>query len=188
MSANFDSDFLFRLGINLVVTLILVRGLYYRIYRSDEFLFTFFIFNVLIFFITFFLNKVIISLGAAFGLFAVFSMLRYRTEGISMKNMTYLFMVIALGMLNAIGDNWLILAVLNGVVLGMTALLESGLLVKRETSKLVIYDVLANLKPAGKAILLEDLENRTGLPIHRTEIDSIDLLRDVATLKVYYYE
>lgn len=188
MSVNLDSNFLLRLGINLIIALILVRGIYYRIYRSDEFLFTFFIFNVLIFFITYFLNKVEISLGAAFGLFAVFSMLRYRTEGISMKNMTYLFMVIALGMLNAIGDNWLILVVLNGVILAMTVVLESGVWVKRETSKIVTYDVLANLKVEAKDILLEDLESRTGLPIHRTEIHSIDLLRDVATLKVYYHE
>lgn len=188
MALPFDSDFLLRIGINLIGVLILVRGVYYRIYRGDDFLFTFFIFNVLIFFITYFLNKVNISLGAAFGLFAVFSMLRYRTEGISMKNMTYLFMVIALGMLNAIGENILILLVLNAVILGMTILLESSFLLKRESSKLVTYDVLTNLKPAAKATLLQDIENRTGLPVHRFEIDSIDLLRDVATLKVYYHQ
>lgn len=187
MAVNLDSDLLFRLSLNFFVAIILTRGLYYRIYKSDEFLFTFIIFNILIFFITYFLNKVNISLGAAFGLFAVFSMLRYRTEGISMKNMTYLFMVIALGMLNAIAESWVVLVILNSAVLGITALLEKGFFVKRETSKTLTYDVLANVRPDAKAALLSDIETRTGLPVHRIEIESIDLLRDVATLKVFYY-
>ncbi|MFT6202546.1 MAG: hypothetical protein ACI9V1_000469 [Spirosomataceae bacterium] len=188
MALTFDSDFLLRIGIDLISVFILVRGIYYRIYRGDDFLFTFFIFNILTFFIAYFLNKVNIPLGAAFGLFAVFSMLRYRTEGISMKNMTYLFMAIALGMLNAIGENVQILLILNGVILEMTILLESSFLLKRGSSKLVTYDVLTNLKPAAKATLLQDIESRTRLPVHREEIDSIDLLRDVAILKVYYHE
>src|SRR5688572_3941200 len=94
--------FFMRLGINLLSTFILVRFIYFPAHKSREYFFTFFIFNLVIFLITFLLNKVEMSLGAAFGLFAVFTMLRYRTEGISIKDMTYLFLVIAIGLINAV--------------------------------------------------------------------------------------
>ncbi|MDP1801898.1 MAG: DUF4956 domain-containing protein, partial [Bacteroidota bacterium] len=92
----------FRLAIDLVSVIILIRFVYFPVYKKREFYLTFFIFNIVIFLLSFLLNKVDLSLGAAFGLFAVFSMLRYRTENISIKDMTYLFLVIAIGLINAI--------------------------------------------------------------------------------------
>src|ERR1043165_2072258 len=97
-----SDKFFWRLLIDLLSITVLVRFIYFRIYRKKDYLFTFYLFNIIIYIITYLLNKVDLSMGAAFGLFAVFSMLRYRTEGITIKDMTYLFLVIAIGLINAI--------------------------------------------------------------------------------------
>src|SRR6476620_2890813 len=94
--------FFMRLAVDFLSVFVLIRFVYFPIYKSKEFFFTFFIFNLIIFLITYLLNKVDMSMGAAFGLFAVFSMLRYRTEGITTKDMTYLFIVIAIGLICAV--------------------------------------------------------------------------------------
>ena len=181
--------FFIRLGIDLLAVTLLIRFIYYRIYRSTEFFFTFFIFNLIIFLITFLLNKVEMSMGAAFGLFAVFSMLRYRTEGISMKDMTYLFLVIAMGLITAIGKgNWDELSLLNGIILLFTYLLESKVLIRKESSNLIIYDRIELIKPGFEANLKEDLENRTGLKINRISISKVDFLRDTAMIRIFYFD
>ena len=129
-----------RIAIDLISVFILIRFIYYPIYKNREFFFTFFIFNLIIFLITFLLNKVEMSMGAAFGLFAVFSMLRYRTEGISMKDMTYLFLAIAMGLITAVSKgNWDELSLLNLIIIAFTYLLESNLFLKKETSKIIQY-------------------------------------------------
>src|SRR6185295_7771706 len=111
--------FFMRMGINLASMIILVRFIYFPAHKSREYFFTFFIFNLLIFLITYLLNKVEMSMGAAFGLFAVFSMLRYRTEGITIKDMTYLFLVIAIGLINAVAKgSWDEFGALNFIILG----------------------------------------------------------------------
>ena len=105
----------------MVSVFILVRFVYFPIYRSRENVFTFFIFNIIIFLITYLLNKVEMSMGAAFGLFAVFSMLRYRTEDISIKDMTYMFLLIAMGLINAVSKgNWDELALLMFIIIVIT--------------------------------------------------------------------
>lgn len=180
--------FFIRLGINLVSVFILIRFIYYPHYRKGEFFFTFFIFNIIIFLITFLLNKVEMSLGAAFGLFAVFSMLRYRTEGISMKDMTYLFLVIAMGLITAIGKgNWDELGLLNAIILGFTFVLESNLFLKRELSKSVLYENIEMIKPENHPALIADLEKRTGLKINRIAVSKVNFLKDTAKVKIYYY-
>ena len=109
--------FFIRLLIDLVSVIMLVRLIYFPLYRNREYVFTFFIFNILIYLITFLLNKVELSMGAAFGLFAVFSMLRYRTENISAKDMTYLFLVIAMGLISAVTKgSWDELILINGII------------------------------------------------------------------------
>src|ERR1044072_3686019 len=97
-----SGKFFMRLAIDIASVFLLIRFIYFPAHKSREYFFTFFIFNIVIFLITFLLNKVQMSLGAAFGLFAVFTMLRYRTEGISIKDMTYLFLVIAIGLICAV--------------------------------------------------------------------------------------
>ncbi len=178
-----------RLAIDFVSVFILVRLIYYPNYKKREFFFTFFIFNLTIFFITFLLNTVDISIGAAFGLFAVFSMLRYRTEGISMKDMTYLFLFIAIGMITAIlKGSWGELMLLNSLILGFTYALESNFLLKKELSKTILYENIEMIKPENHPALVEDLRKRTGLKVHRISIDKIDFLKDKAVIQAYYYE
>ena len=185
-----------RLVIDISSVVILIRFIYYPIYKHRDLFFTFFIFNLIIFLISFLLNKVELSMGAAFGLFAVFSMLRYRTEDISIKDMTYLFLVIALGLVSAvikvknaddIFEN-LFLIFINGIVLLITYLLESSVLMKKETMKQLTYENIELIKPERREDLINDLKTRTGINIHRLSIHKIDFLKDSAVIKIYYYE
>ncbi|OIN59477.1 DUF4956 domain-containing protein [Arsenicibacter rosenii] len=186
---DLNLNFLIRLGIDLAAVLILVRGIYYRTYRRADLFLTFFSFNFIIFLISFLLNKVEMSMGAAFGLFAVFSMLRYRTESISLKDMTYLFLVIALGLISAISKGGGVEQLLfNGVILTVTFLLESPMLMKKESAQLVYYERIELIPPQQRDELLSDLRIRTGLNVHRVEVNEIDLLKDAARLTVYYYQ
>ncbi|MES2587391.1 MAG: DUF4956 domain-containing protein [Bacteroidota bacterium] len=182
-------EFGLRLLINFVSCFILVRLIYYPAYKNREFFFTFTIFNLLIFLIIFLLQKVEMSTGAGFGLFAVFSMLRYRTEGLSMKDMTYLFLVIALGFITAVGPGefWQV-GLINGFILLLTYFLESSLLLKKEHSKIIQYENIELIKPELSEELKADLELRTGLKISRITIDRIDFLRDTALLTVHYHD
>lgn len=181
--------FFIRLIIDLVSVTILVRYIYFRIYKkSDQFL-TFFAFNIVIFLLTYMLNKVELSMGAAFGLFAVFSMLRYRTENISTKEMTYLFLVIAIGLLTAIGKgSWDELLFINGIVIMLVFVLESNWLFKAERSKNIIYEKAHLITPEKRTEMIEDLKLRTGLNVHRVQINDIDFLKDAAQVTVYYYD
>jgi hypothetical protein len=127
------------------------------------------------------------TMGAAFGLFAVFSMLRYRTENISTKDMTYIFIVIAVGLVMAISrGGWDELALIGLIVVTLMALLESDWLIRREFTQEVYYDRIELVQPNRRAELLTDLRERTGLDIIRIEIGNIDLLRDAARITIYY--
>ena len=180
--------FVIRLGIDLLTTLIVIRGIYYRHYRRTDLFLTFFAFNVTIFLITYLLNKVEMTMGAAFGLFAVFSMLRYRTENISAKDMTYIFIVIALGLVMAISKGgWDELGLIGLILVVLMALLESNWLIRREQTQEVFYDRIELIQPQRRAELLADLKERTGLDIIRIEIGQIDLLKDAARITVFHY-
>ncbi|MCC6385274.1 MAG: DUF4956 domain-containing protein [Bacteroidia bacterium] len=186
---KFGIKFFQRLGLDLLSVLILIRFIYFPLYRSRENVFTFFIFNIIIFLITYLLNKVEMSMGAAFGLFAVFSMLRYRTEDINTKDMTYMFLVIALGLLNAVSKgSWDDFALFNFIIILITYLLESNLLMKKEVSRMIMYENIELIKPDKKSELIADLENRMGVKINHVTIGRIDFLRDSVQLFVYYYE
>lgn len=178
-----------RLAVDLVSVFILIRLIYYPNYRTKEFFFTFFIFNLIIFLITYMMNQVEMSMGAAFGLFAVFSIMRYRSEDISIKDLTYLFLVIAIGLITAVSKGgWDELALINLIIIALTLLLETNLLMKRELGKSVQYENIEMIKPENHEKLLADLRNRTGLNIHRFSITKVDFLRDMATIRVYYYD
>jgi hypothetical protein len=175
--------------VNLTVVTILIRGIYYRNYRRTDLFLTFFGFNITIFLLTFILNQVQMSMGAAFGLFAIFSMLRYRTEGVSAKDMTYLFIVIALGLINAVSNVSYIQSILMSTIMLMcVGLLESHIFVRKESSKTLIYDNILLITPTKREELLEDLRTRTGLNIHRADIQEFDFLKDAVTLIIYYYD
>src|SRR6266496_3372670 len=134
-----------RILIDLVSVFILVRYIYFPIYKHREYFFMFVIFNLIIFLVSFLLNKVELSMGAAFGLFAVFSMLRYRTENISIKDMSYLFLVIAMGLIAAVTKikntsdayEYLFLGLVNFVIIAVTYIFESSVFFKKESSKII---------------------------------------------------
>ena len=186
----------FRLLIDLTSVFILVRFIYYPIYKHRELFFTYFIFNIIIFLISFLLNKVDLSMGAAFGLFAVFSMLRYKTEEIAIKDMTYLFLTIAIGLVSAVTkvkdteDNieYLFLIGINAVVLLITYLLESNIFMKKENVKIIMYENIELIKADRKEELLADIKLRSGFNVHSYSINKIDFLKDAAQIKIYYYE
>jgi predicted membrane metal-binding protein len=183
-----QGDLATRLGIDLVSVLVLIRVIYYRTYRRTDLFLTFFSFNLVIFLIAFVLNSTEMSMGAAFGLFAVFSMLRYRTQGISATDMTYLFLGIALGLMLAVSSAApLGLALVGLIVLVSTFLLESNWLVKREVRQEVVYDNIDLVNAHAREELLHDLRLRTGLNVRRVEVDEIDLVKDSAKLIVYYH-
>jgi hypothetical protein len=173
--------------INLVTIFILIVFIYYPNYRNKDVFFTYFLFNIAIFLLTYLMNQIKISMGAAFGLFAVFSMLRYRTEGISIKDMTYLFIVIAVGLVSAIQLEFYNLAIINGIIVVFTFLLDGNIIMKREFSKRIQYDNIELIKPENYDKLMEDLKKRTGLKVRRISILKIDFLRDVALIDVFYY-
>jgi hypothetical protein len=180
--------FALRLAIDLTTTLVVIRGIYYRHYKRTDLFLTFFAFNVTIFLITYLLNKVEMTMGAAFGLFAVFSMLRYRTENISAKDMTYIFIVIAIGLVMAISKGgWDELGLIGSIVVVLMALLESDWLIRREQTQEVFYDRIELIHPSRRMELLADLKQRTGLEIIRIEIGNIDLLKDAARITIFHY-
>jgi hypothetical protein len=135
-------------------------------------------------------------MGAAFGLFAVFSMLRYRTEDISIKDMTYLFLVIAMGLIAAVTKikdtndlyEYIFLAIVNAIIILITYLLESNVLMKKEFVKIINYENINLVQSNREAELIADISARTGIHVHRISIQKIDFLRDAAQIKIYYYE
>lgn len=181
-----DKQFFQNFAINLVCILLIISFIYYSKNRRNETVFTLIVFNIIIFLLTFVMNKVKISMGVAFGLFAVFSMLRYRTLGISMKDMTYLFVFIAIGLINAIKLELHELAIINGIIIISLFIFDGNVIIKREYSKRLRYERIDLIKPEKKDELLADLKARTGLNIHRFTINRIDFLRDTANIRIFY--
>ncbi len=186
--ALLSRSFFISAAIDVLCMVILTRLIYFRHYRrSDQFL-TFFSFNLVIFLLAYSLNRVELTMGAAFGLFAVFSMLRYRTENISARDMTYMFLVIALGLLMALsGGSWRELGVIGALILLPPLALEGNWPFRREIAQDVWYDRLELVAPAARAALIEDLKTRTGLDIHRVDVQQVDFLRDAARLTLYHH-
>ncbi|MDP4281836.1 MAG: DUF4956 domain-containing protein [Bacteroidota bacterium] len=183
-----DDKFFTSLGINLAVVALIMIFIYYPNYKKLDCVFTFIIFNIIIFLLTFVLKYVKLSVGTAFGMFAVFGMLRYRTEGLSIRDMTYLFICIALGLISAIQLEYYKLIVIDVIVLLVTFLLDGNLFFRRELCRSVQYENIFLIRPDQKDALMRDLKDRTGLDIHRITISKINFLKDTATIKVYYYE
>lgn len=184
----FTLDFFVRMIIDLLSMIVLIRLIYYRIYAQRDYFFTFFMFNLLIFIIaTLLTSNSGFSIGAAFGLFAIFAMLRYRTEDISARDMTYLFISITFGLITSINKGtWIEIVLINAIILLLAFLIEGNLLFKPEFVKVVDYEKIDLIKPENNAELISDLRQRTGLDVHKVYVKRIDFLRDTAVLKIYY--
>jgi len=147
--------------------------------------------STVVFLICFTLKKFELGLGMALGLFAIFGILRYRTDPIPIKEMTYLFVVIGMAVINALANKKMSIAEIllaNILLLTISFFLEKVWLLKHETRKNILYDRLDYIQPENYEHLKADLEERTGLKINRIEVGKIDLLRDIASVRIFYYD
>ena len=183
-------DFTIRFFINLA-SIVLISGIIYlKRYKDNEYFFVMTIFNIVVFFICFLLSNVQLSMGFAFGIFAVFSLLRYRTRLMPIKEMTFLFTSISLGIINAIHytsfSTYFI--IFSNVIIIYTIFVLELIWTKSEKSKDAVLEKIELIKPENYTLLLEDLKNRTGLKITRVDIGKINFVKDNAQIKIYFIE
>lgn len=189
----YNDDFyvlLLRFAINIVVLTIIIRFLYYQKSKRKDYLFTYYLIGIITFFLCFGLSKLDIDTGMGLGLFAIFGIIRYRTDAIEIKEMTYLFLVIGLSVVNALSSNLISVThmiFINGISILITFILEFLWLMKHETRKTIQYERIDLILPERYEDMKSDLEKRTGLKINRFEIGKIDFLNDTAQVRVYYY-
>ncbi len=206
-------DFIIRYGLNLLVIITLVRYIYYPRHKNKDFVFTFFLFNTVNFLICFLLSSLKLKIGFAFGLFAIFSILRYRTVAVPIREMGYFFICVTVGIINALADintslnelvdfsrtkgllsalylmdhSIVVLLFADAIILGMIVFLDRQLGLEHENWKDIVYERIDLIKPEVREQMLADIKSRTGLPVHRVEIIKIDFLRDIARLRAFYY-
>lgn len=189
----FDNDFYkmsFRFLVNLVFLTLIIRWLYYTSTKRKDYLFTYYMISFIVFFLCFTLKKFELDIGMALGLFAIFGIIRYRTDPIPIKEMTYLFIVIGISVMNSLANKKMSLSEIilaNTIVVISIAIIEKFWHLKHEVRKEVVYEKIENIKPENYNLLKEDLENRTGLIINKIMIGDVDFLKDTAILTVYYY-
>jgi hypothetical protein len=187
MTVTLDYDFAIRLLINTTATFVLVRFCYFTFSRHRAYASSFILFGTGVFLVTSQLASLDISMGFAFGLFAIFSMLRYRTESITIKEMTYLFLVIAIALLSGVGTmSHLELVILVSIMCLLAYLTELNVLLPDLDEYTVEYEKIENIVPARREQLLADLQQRLGQDVREVEIVSVDFLRDTALLKVQF--
>lgn len=176
-------------ALNLLVAFLIVRFIYYPVTQDKKFVFTFLAFNTVIYFVMDLLTSAELSVGVGFGLFAIFSVLRYRTDEIPIREMTYLFIVIALPVMNSVmisDEHILQLALANSLIVVLLYALEKEWGFHFAGSKSVTYDRVELIAPDNNERLLDDLRRRTGLPVDRVEIRKINFLNDTADMTIYY--
>ena len=180
-----------RFVVDMLFVVLIVHGVYKRMYGNREYVFTYYLFNIITFGMCLVMSKVPMELGFALGLFAVFGILRYRTEAIRIRDLTYLFIVLGLGILNGVAHKQITigeLLMVNGMIVGATALLELRPRGRAERTAPMLYDNLDLLKPGNESKLQADLHARTGLDVVRVELVRYDMLRDAAEILVFYME
>ncbi len=183
------ANLVIRLAINLLVTGIIIYFLYYRKTQRKDYLMTFSLISITVFFLVFLLDSIKLQVGFALGLFAIFGIIRYRTITIPIKEMTYLFVIIGISVINALANKkigYAELVLANLVFIGACWLFESNLVKKHISVKTIVYDNIRLIKAGKEAELKADLEERLGLTITKVEIGTVDFLKDSAVLNVSY--
>ena len=176
---------------NLVIITVIIRYIYYPVTKNKDYLFTYFLISLTVFLLCVLLDSVKLQLGFALGLFAIFGIIRYRTDPIPIKEMTYLFLVIGVSVVNALANKKISHAELifaNLMIVFVTFGMERIWLLKGESRKNVIYEKIELIVPERREELLADLKERTGIDIIRVEVRRIDFLKDTANLRIFYYE
>lgn len=182
-------ELLIRFCFNSLILLLIIRYLYARNSRRKDFFFSYFAVGITVFLLCFLLESVKLELGFALGLFAIFGIIRYRTDPIPIKEMTYLFVVIGVSVINALASekvSYLELVVTNAFIVGGLYLLERILRLRQENELEIRYERIENIHRMKEKELLDDLRTRTGIDIKRYEIKRIDFLRDVANISVFF--
>ena len=178
-----------RFVLNLAMLFVIVRFLYYPKTCRKDYVFTFLMLGMVIFFVCIILANVKLQMGFALGLFGVFGIIRYRTNPIPIKEMSYLFLVIALSLINAIASKKVSYAELmfaNAALFFITLVLEKGLFITHLSQQVIVYEKIKLIKPEHREELIKDLKTRTGLDIVSVEIGKIDFLKDIAWITVHY--
>lgn len=184
-------DLLIRFTFNFMITLVVSRYIYYRKTKRKDYLFTFLLINTMVFLLAYLLSDVELKLGFAFGLFALFGILRYRTNPVQIREMTYLFVLIGIAVINSISDKYvpysqvLLANILITIILWF---LEFTFVLHHESSRRIVYEQLELVNQKNKEALIADLTERTGLNIHRAEIISINFVKKRAKIIIYYYD
>lgn len=186
----FTEYFLIRILINTISMVVLIRVVYYNIYEKRDYYFTFFLLNFIIFLLAYMLEKTkaFNSMGSAFGLLAAFSLLRFRTETITTKDMTYLFIIMTIGLINSImKGSYVEIIALNLLIIVVVFVIDGNRIIKNEKTKLVEYNSLDNMQPENHHLLIADLKQKTGLDIKKILIEEIDFTKSRLMIRVYFY-
>jgi hypothetical protein len=188
----FDStmltSLLIRFVANFLVSWLIIQFFYYKKSTRKDYYFTFMLFSVTVFLLLFILQSLSMGTGFALGLFCIFGMIRYRTESIQIREMTYLFVIIGLSAINGLAVEVPLTSVVAANLLFILIIwvLESNKFLKHTSNKIVLYEKIKLIKPEKYDEMIADLKERTGLDITKAEVGHIDFLRDVAYVKVYY--
>lgn len=179
---------LMRFAFNLLVSWLIVRFCYYRKSGRRDYVLTFMLFSSAMFLLIFLMENVKLQIGLTLGLFAIFGVIRYRTETVPVREMTYLFIIIATAVINGLALNisYAELVAADALVVALLWIMESRLLLRHTSAKLVLYERIDLIVPERRAEMVDDLERRLGIRIDRAEVGHVDFLRDVAFVKVYY--
>jgi hypothetical protein len=189
-----DEDFqglILRFLAHLIIVFVIIRLIYYPTSKRRDFLFTYFLISASSFFICWVLHNLKLDMGVGLGLFAIFGIIRYRTDTMPIREMTYLFIVIALSVVNALSSvtvSYAELLFVNLTTLIAVFTLEKITWLKHERSKIILYEKIDLIKPQKRMELIKDLEERTGIQINRVSIGKINFLRDTAQVIIYYYD
>jgi hypothetical protein len=182
---------LIRFALNLIFLLILIRILYFRYSKKEKFMFTYFLIGIIVFFICALLKDVGMGLGLGFGLFAIFSILRFRTRNFSVKDMAYIFTTIGVSVINSMNMQDVPIIgyiIINFIIVISVFILEEHLKKNMFRKYSIFYDNLELLKPGNNHKLLKDLSSRTGLKVLWVKIRNMDLKKNVAEVEVYFKE
>lgn len=182
-------ELILRLLLNLITVVIVVRCIYFPVTKRKDYFFSYLITSVLVFLICFLLANVKLQIGFALGLFAIFGIIRYRTMTVPIKEMTYLFLVIGVSVINALANkkvSYAELFITNLTIILVALIGERFWLRKKEAYKNIRYEKPDLIKPEKRQELYEDIRNRTGLPVIRIETGDVDFLRDSVELRVWY--
>lgn len=189
----FDDDFYkmtFRFIINFIFLTLIIRFIYYPDSKRKDYVFTYYLISLIVFFLCFTLKKYEMDIGMALGLFAIFGIIRYRTDAIPIKEMTYLFVVIGVSIINSLANQKMSYAEIFGgniLIILVLILIEKYWALKQVVSKEVVYENIENIKPINHHLLKADLEKRTGLIINKVVIGNVDFLKDTAKVTIFYF-